>query len=126
MGYGGAFEKVGQRRSLVISTVCAAGLVKPTADGQRFEDVRLALGGIGPVPVRLGNIEDHLIGQAIAPGIVHEVSEMTEGLINSRTRRAYRGDVVRGFIRRALHNALTNAGVGLDAVDEQERQVAHV
>ena len=51
---------------------------------------------------------------------------MTEGLINSRTRRAYRGDVVRGFIRRALYNALSNAGVGVNADGGQERQVVHV
>ena len=49
-GYGGSFEKVGHRRSLVISLVCLAALVKLDAAGRAFEDVRLAIGGIGPVP----------------------------------------------------------------------------
>jgi len=49
LGYGSAFEKVGYRRSLVLSTVCLAALVSLSDDGQEFEDVRLALGGVGPV-----------------------------------------------------------------------------
>ena len=48
-----AFEKVGHRRSLVISLVCLAALVRIDAAGRRFEDVRLAIAGVGPVPKRL-------------------------------------------------------------------------
>ena len=36
-GYGGSFEKVGHRRSLVISTVCLAALVKLDPTGRGFE-----------------------------------------------------------------------------------------
>ena len=56
-GYGGSFEKVGHRRSLVISLVCLAALVKLDAAKGRLEDVRLAIGGIGPVPRRLAEVE---------------------------------------------------------------------
>ena len=52
-GYGGSFEKVGHRRSLVISLVCLAALVKLDRDGRKIEDVRLAIAGIGPMPLRL-------------------------------------------------------------------------
>src|SRR5262249_55512482 len=69
-GYGGSFQKVGQRRSLVISAVCAAALVKTDAAGRKFEDVRLALGGIGPVPVRLSETEDGLKGKAISRDLI--------------------------------------------------------
>ena len=61
-GYGGSFEKVGQRRSLVISVACATCCVKVSDDGRRFDDVRLALGGIGPVPIRLDDAENLLRG----------------------------------------------------------------
>ena len=110
-GYGGAFEKVGQRRSLVISTVCAAALVKPSADKRSFQDVRLAIGGVGPVPLRLNHIEDFLKNRPVARDILRQASQMTDGLINSRTRRAYRGEVLSGFIERALEDALTDCGV---------------
>ena len=126
LGYGGSFEKVGQRRSLVISTVCASALVKTSADGLHFEDVRLALGGIGPIPMRLSDIEQRLIGQLISDELVAEVSTATDGLINSRTRRDYRGDVVRGFIRRSLTNAIADGLKSSTTASSQEQQVSHV
>jgi len=126
LGYGGSFEKVGQRRSLVISTVCASALVKTSTDGLHFEDVRLALGGIGPVPVRLNEIEQRLIGQPISDELVADVSTATEGLVNSRTRREYRGDVVQGFIRRALTNAISDCLKSPATSSSQEQQVSHV
>jgi xanthine dehydrogenase FAD-binding subunit len=110
-GYGGAFEKVGQRRSLVISTVCTAGLVKPSADKTSFQDVRLAIGGVGPVPLRLSHIEDFLKDRPVTRDTLRQASQMTDGLINSRTRRAYRGGVLSGFIERALEDALADCGV---------------
>lgn len=126
-GYGGAFEKVGQRRSLVISTVCAAALVRTSDGGDRFADVRLALGGIGPVPVRLREIEGALIGEAASIELIDRVSGMTDGLVNSRTRRVYRGDVVNGFIRRALINALADERKSASRSHSiTEQQVAHV
>ena len=127
LGYGGAFEKVGQRRSLVISTVCAAALVRTSADGQHFADVRLALGGIGPVPVRLSDIERRLVDQPISEEIIADVSQATDGLINSRTRHAYRTDVVQGFIRRALTNAIRDGLKRPSAANpEQQQQASHV
>ena len=126
LGYGGAFEKVGQRRSLVISTVCATALVKTSADGQHFADVRLALGGIGPVPVRLKNVEHRLIGQPISEEAVADVSQATDGLINSRTRQAYRTDVVQGFIRRALSNAILDGLKRPTASNPEPQQASHV
>src|SRR5262249_18832525 len=56
-GYGGSFEKVGHRRSLTISLVCLAALLKLDPFGRQVEDVRLAIGGIGPLPRRLNEVE---------------------------------------------------------------------
>ena len=61
-GYGGSFEKVGHRRSLVISLVCLATLVKLDAEGRQIEDVRLSIAGIGPKPLRLNDVENFLRG----------------------------------------------------------------
>src|SRR5215472_3415001 len=60
--YGGSFEKVGHRRSLVISLVCLATLINFDAEGRRIADVRLSLAGVGPKPLRLKNVEDFLRG----------------------------------------------------------------
>ncbi len=109
-GYGGSFEKVGQRRSLVISTVCTACVIKLCEDGKTFADIRIALGGTGPVPVRLTRIEEFLIGKEISADTISAASQLTDGLVNSRTRREYRADVVRGFIARAIEDALHDSG----------------
>jgi len=122
-GYGGSFEKVGQRRSLVISVACVTALVKPSADGSGFDDVRLAAGGIGPVPVRLGDIENFLRGKSLDLPTITEASRMTDGLIASRTRREYRREVLSGFIARALEDAAADGGVALTS-DRKEAALA--
>lgn len=120
-GYGGSFEKVGQRRSLVISVACAACCVKPSAGRDSFEDVRLALGGIGPVPVRLHEVEDFLRGKVIAADVIAAAAALPEDRVASRTRREYRREVVHGFIQRALTDALADCGISV----ESPRETAH-
>ncbi len=109
-GYGGSFEKVGHRRSLVISLVCLATLVKLDASGKRFEDVRLAIGGIGPVPLRLAEVEKFLLSGPLDEGRLEQAAEMPVHLVQSRTRQEYRREVVRGFVMRGLVNAVRRAG----------------
>lgn len=122
-GYGGSFEKVGHRRSLVISTVCLAALVKLEAGGNRFEDVRLAIGGIGPLPLRLSEVEKFLLSGPIDQGRLEQAAEMPVKLVQSRTRQEYRREVVRGFVMRGLINALRRAGG--DAVVTQELEASY-
>jgi CO/xanthine dehydrogenase FAD-binding subunit len=114
-GYGGSFEKVGHRRSLVISLVCLAALVKLDAAGQKFEDVRLALAGIAPVPHRLTEVETFLRGGPIDAARIERAAEMPVALVASRTRQDYRREVVRGFMLRGLINAVRRAGGAVEA-----------
>jgi xanthine dehydrogenase FAD-binding subunit len=109
-GYGASFEKVGHRRSLVISLVCLAVLVKLDAGSKNFEDVRLAIAGIGPVPCRLLEIETFLRGGPVTAERLRQAAKMPVGLVASRTRQAYRREVVHGFMIRGLVNAVERAG----------------
>ncbi len=115
-GHGGSFEKVGHRRSLVISVVCLATLVKLDAQGRRFEDVRLAIGGIGPVPRRLAEVEAFLRGGPLSSARLKEAADMPVSLVASRTRQAYRREVVHGFVLRGLIDASRRAGADPDAI----------
>ncbi len=115
-GYGGSFEKVGHRRSLVISIVCLATLVKLDAQGRNFDEVRLAIAGIRPVPRRLHEIEDFLRGGPLSSARLEEAADMQLDLVQSRTRQEYRRDVVRGFLVRGLINAAKRAGADPDAL----------
>jgi carbon-monoxide dehydrogenase medium subunit/xanthine dehydrogenase FAD-binding subunit len=109
-GYGATFEKVGHRRSLVISIVCLAALVKLDASKQRVEDARLAIGGIGPVPQRLGEVEAFLRAGPLTAERLEQAADMPVALVASRTRQEYRREVVKGFVLRALVTAVRNAG----------------
>jgi xanthine dehydrogenase FAD-binding subunit len=118
-GYGGSFEKVGHRRSLVISVVCLAVLVKLDRDGRIFEDVRLSIAGIRPIPRRLREIEDFLRGKVLSATLLEEAADLPLDLVQSRTRQEYRRDVVRGFLVRGLISAAKRAGAHPDGLTLQ-------
>ena len=113
-GYGGSFEKVGHRSSLVISLVCLAVLVKLDASRRVVEDARLSIGGIGPVPYRLTDVEEFLRGGDLSASRLEQAAAMPVARVASRTRQDYRRDVTRGFMLRGLINAARAAGA--DAV----------
>jgi carbon-monoxide dehydrogenase medium subunit/xanthine dehydrogenase FAD-binding subunit len=113
--HGGAFEKVGHRRSLVISLVCLAALIRLDRDGRAVEDARLAIAGVGPKPLRLTEIENFLRGPLSAERL-DAAAHMPVSLVASRTRQEYRRDVVRGFMLRGLINAARRAGADTSAL----------
>lgn len=111
-GYGCAFKKVGQRRSLCISTVNSAFLVKTDPAGKRFEDVRIAFGGVAPVPVRVTEVEDALHGAPITRQAIFDALErIPQEIVQSRSRREYRKRVIRNFILAGLYESLAELGV---------------
>lgn len=118
-GYGASFQKVGQRRSLVISVACFAALVKLDPAG-RFEDVRLALGGVGPVPERLREIEDRLRGEVPDDRLIAEVAAAAADRVASRSRVDYRRRVVPGFVRAAIEEATEMARLAQNAAHGKE------
>ena len=115
-GFGGSFEKVGHRRSLVISIVCLAAMVKLDRDGRTVEDSRLAIAGIRPMPRRLREIEDLLRGRALTGALLEQAADLPLDLVQSRTRQDYRRDVVRGFLVRGLISAAKRAGAAPEAL----------
>ena len=68
LGYHAHARKVGARNAQAIAKVCfaAVGLL---ADGA-LEDVRLAMGSVAPVPMRLVETERTILGQAIDDSLV--------------------------------------------------------
>lgn len=111
-GYGCAFKKVGLRRSLCISTVNSAFLVKADETNRHFEDVRIAFGGIGPRPVRMREIEKQLKGSAVSKDIIQEmVNYIPEDIVQSRSRKEYRKTVVRNFLLAGIYESLAETGI---------------
>lgn len=111
--YGCSFEKAGPRRSLFLSTVSLAALVWLNPETGCFADVRLALGAVGPIPVRLTECEDFLIGKPVEPHIIKQAAAMPLSHVKSRTRQDYRRHVVSHFVEQGLTNALAGLKVSL-------------
>jgi xanthine dehydrogenase FAD-binding subunit len=109
-GYGGAFEKVGHRRSLVISVVCLSVAVALDETGRSIRDIRLAIGGVGPVARRMHVSERALGGKPIAADLIRHVMCDCEQFVQSRTRQEYRKQVAPGFLARGLAKAIRRAG----------------
>ena len=123
-GYGGSFEKVGHRRSLVISLACLAFSVRLDADGRMIEDVRIGLAGVCPMPTRLRDVEASLRGKKLSQELLEQAADMPLDLVQSRTRREYRRDILRGFMMRGLITAAKRAGAD-PAVLSRELEAAY-
>jgi xanthine dehydrogenase FAD-binding subunit len=118
-GYGGSFEKVGHRRSLVISLACLAFSVRLDADGRMIEDVRIGLAGVCPMPTRLRDVEASLRGQKLSQELLEQAADIPLDLVQSRTRREYRRDILRGFMMRGLITAAKRAGADPAALSRE-------
>jgi CO/xanthine dehydrogenase FAD-binding subunit len=67
------YRKVGTRRAQAISKVCFAGALR--MDGERVEDVRIALGSVAPTVVRAKRAEAALRGNALTAAAIAAAEE---------------------------------------------------
>ncbi len=107
-------RKVGARNAQAISKVCIAALGRLRAhlagdemDGT-IEDVRIALGSVAPVPLRLTDVEELVKGKSVDRGLLHLVRKATSGAIQpiddirstARYRSAVAGNLVVEFLEK--------------------------
>ncbi len=107
---GTSFHKIGRRRSLIIAVVSVAATVRLSEDRSRFEQVRLALGSVGPVPIRATAAEQLLEGAPVTEESVRRAAARCTDLVNSRSRQQYRRSVVEAFAFRAITDAMSEIG----------------
>jgi CO/xanthine dehydrogenase FAD-binding subunit len=99
-------RKVGARSAQAISKVCLAALGK-LANGA-IEDVRLAMGSVAPVPLRLSATEQVLKGKRIDRSVIEFAKTTAAGEIRpiddirstTRYRAAVAGNLVAEFLER--------------------------
>lgn len=112
-GTGTCFLKVGRRRAVSLAVVNAAVAIRRRPDGTTVEDVRIALGAVAPTPVRAVRAEQVLRGQPFSEAAVEEAASVAEGEIapisDIRGTAAYRRDVSRALVKRALLTAWDKA-----------------
>jgi CO/xanthine dehydrogenase FAD-binding subunit len=66
------YRKVGTRKAQAISKVCFAATA--SMNGNRIDDVQIALGSVAPIPIRCTQTEDALLGQVIDPDTLNAAS----------------------------------------------------
>lgn len=120
--HGVSFEKVGHRRSLAISTVCLATVVRLDAQ-HRIDDLRIAIGAVGPVPERLSDIEDLLTGYKPTPAGLRDAASKVAERVRSRSRQSYRREVLSCFVERSLTTALAHAGFDVPRLPKETHYV---
>ncbi len=116
-GYFAYTRKVGARQSQAIAKVNIAALGR-LANGA-VEDVRVALGSVAPVPLRLDRLERALIGKRVelftADDLRRQVAEEIASIDDIRSTARYRAAVAGNLIIEFLHRLggadRRNAGV---------------
>jgi CO/xanthine dehydrogenase FAD-binding subunit len=105
-GYYAHARKVGARNAQAISKVCLAALGK-VADGM-IEDIRLAMGSVAAVPLRLGATERALTGKRIDGALIDiarssaaaEIRPIDDIRSTARYRAAVAGNLLAEFLER--------------------------
>lgn len=118
-GYGGQYIKYVKRNAMEIATLGCAVSVKLTEDKKHIQDLRLAYGVAAPTPIRCHTTEEAVKGmetgealaQAVGKGALEEVNPRSSW----RASREFRLQLVEELGRRAVKQAVINAGGEWDA-----------
>ena len=107
-GAGSAFEKLGNRKYLVISITMTAAVIKCDAQGA-ITHARVAVGACSPVAQRLTQLEADLIGKKPSEVEIDAAHlNVLSPIDDVRGSGSYRLDIVREQCRRAIQKAATN------------------
>jgi aerobic carbon-monoxide dehydrogenase medium subunit len=108
---GGAVEEL-SRRTGDFAIAAVAALVRLDARG-RVDEARIAFGGVGPTPVRVGVAEDLLLGVEPSPERLDEAAAAAREALSPPSDAfvsgAYRRHLAGVLARRALARAVTRA-----------------
>ncbi|MGN0203438.1 MAG: xanthine dehydrogenase subunit XdhB [Coprococcus sp.] len=113
-GYGGHYIKYGKRNAMEIATLGCACLVKLTPDKKHVADMRIAYGVAAPTPVRCYRTEEMIRDQAVSKEIFEKVGKGVLEEVNPRSSwrasREFRLQLVEELAKRAMAQAVINAG----------------
>jgi len=121
-------RKVGARKAQAISKVCLAALAQ-VADGT-IQDIRLALGSVAPVPLRLHETEHALAGKKLETSLIEstrnivsqEIRPIDDIRSTARYRAAVAGNLVAEFLEKLRAKAET---LNSNSVLARWNEIAH-
>jgi len=108
---GSAFERLAKRKALSLPILNAAAVVTLNDGGDTFQEVRLALGPIGPTPARALNAEEALRGVAVEAQAIAAAMELAAQEAQPRSNplrgsQEYRQEMVKVLLCRAIERAV--------------------
>lgn len=93
-------RKVGTRNAQAISKVCIAGLAK--IDEGAIQEVRISIGSVAPIPLRLKKTEQGLIGKRLGPELIEKarqsVAQEIQPIDDIRSTAQYRSAVAENLV----------------------------
>jgi len=103
-GYREGYRRIAKRAAWAISRLSVAWAIRE--DGDRFIDMKLAIGSCTPMPFRPGNVEDFLKGRKKDDSTIHEAVKMVieeiRRITGDRLSFVYKLPVVRDLVQKAL------------------------
>lgn len=116
-GYQGHYIKYAMRNAMDIATTGCSVNVKLSADKKTLEDVRIAYGVAGPVPMRCPTAEALAKGKAVSAEVVDAFGQAVLEDINPRdswrASKAFRQHIAVELAKRALQKSIELAGGAL-------------
>lgn len=113
-GYFGSYIKYSMRKAMDIATLGCSVNVKLTEDKKAFEDIRIAFGVAGPVPMRSPSAESAGRGKKINEELIESIGKAALEDVNPRTSwrasREFRLQLVEELTKRALKKSIELAG----------------
>lgn len=116
-GYQGHYIKYAMRNAMDIATTGCSVNVKLSADKKTLEDVRIAYGVAGPVPMRCPTAEAVARGKAVSTEVVDAFAKAVLEDINPRdswrASKAFRQHIAVELAKRALQKSIELSGGAL-------------
>jgi xanthine dehydrogenase FAD-binding subunit len=113
-GYFGNYIKYSMRRAMDIATLGCSVNVKLSPDKRTIEDLRIAYGVAGPVPMRAPSAENTGKGKTISPELIEQIGKAALSDVNPRTSwratKEFRLQLVEELTKRALKKSIELAG----------------
>jgi CO/xanthine dehydrogenase FAD-binding subunit len=106
---GCAYEKYSIRKAMDLPVINVAVALTVGGDPQTCQEIRIALGSVGPIPSRARRAEERLKGQKLNQDLIREVSEIASADANPitdiRASEEYRKKMAKVITQRAITQA---------------------
>lgn len=98
------YYKLGRRKALTLSIISIAALAR--ISDKTFEEARIALGAVGPTPLRIKAAEDFLKGKSTDEAVIEEAARMVRNEVKPisdvRASKEYRQEMAQALTKKIL------------------------